>query len=141
MVTTYKLSYHTAAILGGWTILVPQKILEGGTTFRWVTYMQYGLCGAQAEKELKIESDKNKSAVWALVLSSLAFITTSFQQNCYINQLMVTTDEIVGFACYCRDYSNARPATIFVWFVPSRKIVLPLSQEDPSIMGRPGLRL
>ena len=67
------------------------------------------------------------------MLSSLAFITTSFQQNCHINQLMVTTDEIVGFACYCRDYSNARPATIFVWFVPSRKIVLPLSQEAPSI--------
>ena len=61
--------------------------------------MQYGLCGAQVEKELKIESDKNKSAVWALVLSLLTFITTSFQQNCHINQLMVTTDEMVGSAC------------------------------------------
>ena len=40
VVTYYKLSYHTAAILGGWKILVPGKILEGGTTFRWVTYMQ-----------------------------------------------------------------------------------------------------
>ena len=40
VVTSYKLSYHTAAILGGWKILVPGKILEGGTTFRSVTYLQ-----------------------------------------------------------------------------------------------------
>ena len=40
VVTSYKLSYHTAAILGGWKILVPGKILEGGITFRWVTYMK-----------------------------------------------------------------------------------------------------
>ena len=93
----------------------------------------YGPCGAQVEKELKIESDKNKSTVWALVLSLLAFIITGFQQNRQINQLMVTTDEMAGFHVYCRDYSNALPATIFVWFVPSRKIFLPLSQEDPSI--------
>ena len=67
------------------------------------------------------------------MLFLLAFITTGFQQNRHINQLMVTTDEMVGFHVYCSDYSNARPAAIFVWFVPSRKIVLPLSQEDPSI--------
>ena len=40
VVTSYKLSYNTAAILGGWKILVPGKILEGGTTFRWVNYMK-----------------------------------------------------------------------------------------------------
>ena len=31
---SYKLSYHTAAIPGGWKILAPGKILEAGTTFR-----------------------------------------------------------------------------------------------------------
>ena len=101
MVTSYKLSYHTAAILGGWKILVLGKILEGGTTFRWVTSMQKlrSVWCPEVEKELKIERDKNKSAVWALVLPLLAFITTGFQQNCHINQLMVTTDEMFGFGC------------------------------------------
>ena len=36
---------------------------------------------------------------WALVLSFLAFITTDFQQNCHTSQLMLTTNEMVGFAC------------------------------------------
>ena len=33
VVTSYKLSYHTAAILGGWKILVPGKILESWDNF------------------------------------------------------------------------------------------------------------
>ena len=40
--------------------------------------------------------DKTKIAIWALLLSLLASIT-AFQQN----QLVVTTNEIVGL--YCRD--------------------------------------
>ena len=134
MVNSYKLSYHKTAILGGWKILVPGKILEGGTTFRWVTYMQkLRSVWCPSREGIKHWEWQKKSAVWALVLSLLAFRTTGFQQNCHINQLMVTTDEMVGFACLLPWLSNARPATIFVWFVASRKIVLPLSQEDPSI--------
>ena len=134
VVTSYKLSFHTAAILGGWKILVPGKILEGGTTFRWVIYMKkLRSVWCPSREGIKNWERQNKSAVWALVLSLLAFKTTGFQQNCHINQLIVTTDEMVGLACLLPWLSNARPATIFAWFVPSRKIVLPLSQEDSSI--------
>ena len=54
------------------------------------------------EKELKMTGDKNKNAIWALLLSLLAIITT-FQQNYHNDQLscMVTPNEMVGL--YCRD--------------------------------------
>ena len=44
--------------------------------------------------------DKNKHAIWALLLSLLA-LTTIFQQNYHNNQLVVTPNEMVGL--YCRD--------------------------------------
>ena len=44
--------------------------------------------------------DKKKNALWPLLLSLLAFITT-FQQNYHNNQLVVTPNEMVGL--YCRD--------------------------------------
>ena len=47
------------------------------------------------EKDFKMAGDKNKNAIWALLLSLLALITT------YNNQLVVTPDEMVGL--YCRD--------------------------------------
>jgi len=70
------------------------------------------------EKELKMTSDKNKNAIWALLLSLLAIITT-FQQNYHNDQLscMVTLNEMVGLYC-------SEPAVIFVWFVPSTRIFL-----------------
>ena len=52
------------------------------------------------EKEIKMPGDKNKHAIWALLLSLLA-LTTIFQQNYHNNQLVVTPNEMVGL--YCRD--------------------------------------
>ena len=52
------------------------------------------------EKELKMAGDKNKHAIWALLLSLLA-LTASFQYNYHHNQLVVTANEMVGL--YCRD--------------------------------------
>ena len=46
--------------------------------------------------------DKNKNAIWALLLSLLALITT-FQQKYNNNQLVVTPNEMVGL--YCRAYA------------------------------------
>ena len=45
--------------------------------------------------------ENNKNAIWALLLSLLALITT-FQQYYHNYQLVVTPNEMVGF--YCRDY-------------------------------------
>ena len=40
------------------------KILDDGTTFRWVTCKNSGPCGAQVEKKkLKMTGDKNKTAI------------------------------------------------------------------------------
>ena len=47
------------------------------------------------EKKLKMAGDKNKHAIWALLLSLLALITT-LQLNYHNNQLVVMTDEMVG---------------------------------------------
>ena len=67
-----------------------------------------GPCGYQVEdqKELKMAGENNKNAIWALLLSLLALITT-FQQNYHNYQLVVTPNERVGF--YCRDYSLNDP--------------------------------
>ena len=43
--------------------------------------------------------DKNKHAIWVLLLSLLA-LTTIFQKNYHNNQLVITPKEIIGL--YCR---------------------------------------
>ena len=61
-----------------------RKILEGVATLRWVYMQRFRSVWCPniecLEKELKMEGGKNKYAVWALLLSLLALITT-FQQN------------------------------------------------------------
>ena len=61
-----------------------RKILEGVATLRWVYMQRFRSVWCPniecLEKELKMEDGKNKYAVWALLLSLLALITT-FQQN------------------------------------------------------------
>ena len=62
--------------------------------------------------------DKNKNEIWALLLSLLALITT-FQQN----QLVVTTNEIVGL--YCLDKPLNDPPPLLSGFIaPSTRIFL-----------------
>ena len=53
--------------------------------------------------------ENNKNAIWALLLSLLALITT-FQQYYYNYQLVVTPNEMVGF--YCRDYPLNGPPPV-----------------------------
>ena len=50
--------------------------------------------------------ENNKNAIWALLPSLLALITT-FQQNYHNYQLVVAPNEMVGF--YCRDPLNDPP--------------------------------
>ena len=97
--------------------------------------------------------DKNKNAIWALLLSLLAIITT-FQQNYHNDQLscMVTPNEMVGL--YCRDQplndpppflrglslilgSSQRRQFTWCWDLPSTRIFLTLRQEDPSTYKEP----
>ena len=62
-----------------------------------------GPCGSQEEKDpegIKKAGDKNKNAIWALLLSLLELVAT-FQGNYYNNQLEVTPNEMAGL--YCRD--------------------------------------
>ena len=47
------------------------------------------------EKELKLAGDKNKNAIWALLLSLLALITT-FQKNYHNYQVVPTPNEMAG---------------------------------------------
>ena len=47
------------------------------------------------EKELKLVGDKNKNAIWALLLSLLALITT-FQKNYHNYQVVPTPNEMAG---------------------------------------------
>ena len=55
--------------------------------------------------------ENNKNAIWALLLSLLALITT-FQQYYHNYQRVVTPNEMVGF--YCRDYPlNGPPPFLF----------------------------
>ena len=42
--------------------------------------------------------DKNKNAIWALLLCFLVFITT-FQQTYHNNQIVVTPNEMVDLCC------------------------------------------
>ena len=51
-----------------------RKILVGST------YRNFGPCGAKVVKEFKMADDKNKNAIWVLLLSLLPLLTT-FQQN------------------------------------------------------------
>ena len=97
-----------------------RKILEGGTTFRWVTRRNCGPCGAQVKNELKTAGDKNKNAIWALLL--LLALTTTFLQNYHNNQVLVTPNEMVGLL---PSVTTRLPAAIFFfWFVPSTGIFL-----------------
>ena len=50
------------------------KVPEGGTTFHWVYMGKF--CGYQVERELVMAGKNNKNAMWALLLSLLALITT-----------------------------------------------------------------
>ena len=62
--------------------------------------------------------NKDKNAMWALLLSLLA-LTTTFQQN----QLVVTTNEIVGV--YCRDEPlNDPPPLLSGLIAPNTRIFL-----------------
>ena len=55
--------------------------------------------------------ENNKNAIWTLLLSLLALITT-FQQYYHNYQRVVTPNEMVGF--YCRDYPlNGPPPFLF----------------------------
>ena len=74
-----------------------------------------------SRKELKMAGEYDKKAIWARLLSILAWITT-FKQNYQNYQLVVTPNEMVGL--YWRALAIERPATIFVWFVPSTRIFL-----------------
>ena len=47
------------------------------------------------EKELEMAGDKNRSEIWALLLSLLALITT-FQKNYHNYQLVPTPNEMAG---------------------------------------------
>ena len=49
------------------------------------------------EKELKMEGDNNKNAIWLLMLSLLVQITT-FQQKYHNNLLMVMPNEMAFIA-------------------------------------------
>ena len=59
--------------------------------------------------------DKNKNAIWGLLLFLLAFITI-FQQNDYNEQIVLTPNEIVSL--YCHGYPcTKRSAAAVVPFV------------------------
>ena len=60
--------------------------------------------------------ENNKNAIWALLLSLLALITT-VQQYYHNYQLVVTPNEMVGF--YCRDYPLNDPPP----YLPSFSLV------------------
>ena len=51
--------------------------------------------------------DKNKNAIWTLLLS-LLLLKTTFQQNYHYNLLVVTPNKMVGF--YCCDYPLNDPS-------------------------------
>ena len=132
MVTSYKLSYHTAAILGGWKILVPGKILEGGTTFRWVTYMQK-LRSVWCPSREGIKNWERQKQKCSLGPCALFTGFHNYQLSAELSyQSAHSNDRRNGRLCMFIAVIIQCP-TIFVWFVLSRKIVLPLSQEDPSI--------
>ena len=76
--------------------------------FSLVTYRNFGPCGAQVKKELKTAGDKNKNAIWALLL--LLALTTTFLQNYHNNQVLVTPNEMVGLL---PSVTTKLPAAIF----------------------------
>ena len=77
---------------------------------RWVYMQKFSSVWVpkQFEKELKMADDKNKTTIWALILSLLALITT-FQQNYYNNQLVVTPKEIIGLYCHDQPLNDPPP--------------------------------
>ena len=62
-----------------------RKILEGGTAFRWVYMQKFRSVWYQVEKDLELRegiqnNGRQKQAIWTLLPSLLALITT-FQQS------------------------------------------------------------
>ena len=55
-------------------------------------------CGYQVEKEWKMAFDKNKHAIWTLLLPLLA-LTTTFQQQLAVYQLVVTQNDFIHLNC------------------------------------------
>ena len=76
-------------------------------------------------------SENNKNAIWALLLSLLALITT-FRQNYHNYQLVVTPNEMVGF--YCRDYPLNDPRHFFLVCPSTSKVLLP-SENSYMVLG------
>ena len=62
----------------------------------------------KSKKELKTAGDKNKNAIWALLL--LLALTTTFLQNYHNNQVLVTPNEMVGLL---PSVTTKLPAAIF----------------------------
>ena len=68
------------------------------STFSWVTCRNFGPCGYQVEKKLKMAGINHKPANWAFLISLLALVTM-FQQNYHNHQMVATPTEIVGLYC------------------------------------------
>ena len=85
-------------LLGG------RNILEGGTTLRCLTCRNFGLCGAQVEKDQEgINNDRRQKQKCNLGSSTLfTVVITTFQQNNYNHQIVLTPNEI--FSLNCRGY-------------------------------------
>jgi len=74
----------------------------------------------QVEEVLKMVGNNNKHAIWALLLSLLALITT-FQQHV---QMAVLYNLVIPNKIVLPWLPTKRPAGIFVWFVLSTRIFL-----------------
>ena len=71
--------------------------------------------GSRRNYQWLVARDKNKNAIWGLLLFLLAFITI-FQQNDYNQQIVLTPNEIVSL--YCHGYPcTKRSAAAVVPFV------------------------
>ena len=80
-----------SCVHGGRKILLRGRSSEEERLFRF-TGRNFGLCGAQIEKELMMTGDKR-----TLLLSALALITP-FQQSYHNYQLVLMPNEMVSLA-------------------------------------------
>ena len=64
--------------------------------------------GLHVEKQVKVAFKKNKNAMWALLLSLLALITT-FQKNYHNNLLVVMSNETVRPYCHGYPLNDSPP--------------------------------
>ena len=101
-----------------------RKILEGGTTFCKVYMQRFRSVWCSKQRvNSRWREIKTKIQFGPFCGVSLLALITTFIQNYYNNQLVVTPNEMVGL--YCPDHpSIERPAAIFVWFVSSTRIFL-----------------